>query len=198
MSPPLRDPGRVGSTSRTRAPVASAPDLIEASTRSWSSGTTSRSRVTLYIAEPVDVGGGSSERPSPLDEQFVYLRPPFAQCRVRPAPPRHLPPCLRTGQGPGDRDGVGEFLGPDRRAHQHTTQRHAAVAGPWRVLGKVGVYDRSGVPGLGNHPVDDEYPTVGHGSTKQSGQLPTGPLPGLLSDAERGHRHEPMDAAFED
>src|ERR1700733_5688449 len=198
MSPPLREPGSVGSTRWKRAPIASVLDRIETSTRSRSSATTSRSRVTLYIAETVKVIGSGTESPCRLSSVFFYPRPPFAQSRIWPTLPRHLPPCLRAGQGPGDRDGIGQFLGPDRWAYEDVAQRHAPAAGAWRVFGEVGVDDRSGAAGLGHHPVDDEDQSVGHGSTQQSGQFPADLLPGLLCDAERWHRHESVDAAFED
>src|SRR5271166_2021760 len=164
-SPPLRDPGRVGSTSRRRARVASAPERTEASTRSRCSSSMSRSRVTLYIAEPVDIVGGCGYRPGPLRNQFADLRPPFAQCRVRPALPRHLPHCLCAGQRPGDGDGIGLILEPDRGTDENVAQRHAARPGAGRVLGQVAVDELPGTSGPGHHPVDDEYPTASHAPT---------------------------------
>ena len=121
--------------------------------------------MTLYIAERVDVVCGRGDRPGPLRDQFADLGPPFAQCRVWPALPRHLPPCLGVGQRPGDGDGVGLILEPDRGTDEDVAQRHAAGEGTGRVLGEVGVDELPGASGPGQHPVDDEYPTVSHSPT---------------------------------
>jgi hypothetical protein len=121
--------------------------------------------VTLYIAEPVDVGGGGGERPGPLRNQLANLGPPFAQRRVRPALPRHFPPCLRAGQRPGDGDGVGLVLEPDWRTDEDVAQCHSPSAGTGRVLGKIRVDELPCAPRPRHDPVDDENRSVGHTPT---------------------------------
>ena len=157
MSPPLRAPGSVGSTSRRRAPIASALDRRR------------NQHSFPIVVDDVEQSGDAIHRRAPSTSSAaaandrvrsttssLYPRPPFAQSRVRPTLPRHLPPCLRAGQRPGDGDGVGLFLEPDRRADEDVAQRHAALAGAGRVLGEVGVDERPGAAGPGHHPVDDE------------------------------------------
>src|SRR5262249_45336609 len=162
MSPPLREPGSVGCTTQRSAPASAAAARSSTRIRSRASSTTSSSRVTLYIAEAVDILDGRGERSGPVVHQFTDLGPPFAQAPVWPALPRHLPPRLYVGHCPGDRDGVGLVIGPDGRADQHMTQRHTPLARARSVLGDIGVDEPPGATGPGQHPVDDEYLAVSH------------------------------------
>ena len=144
MSPPLRDPGSVGSTSQWRASGCLGPRAHE---RQYA--------VSLSVGDVEEPGDAIHRRDRrrrrlprrterrPLRDQFADPGPPFAQRRVRPALPRHLPPCLGAGQRPGDGDNVGSIVEPDRGTDEDVAQRHPAGAGPGRVLGKVGVDELS-------------------------------------------------------
>src|SRR5689334_15579339 len=98
MSPPLRTPGSGGATSWCRAPVAAAAARAVVSTRSRSPSTTSSSRVTLYIAEPVDVVRGGGHAADAVGHEFADAVPPRPEGGVGATLPGHLPPRLRARQ----------------------------------------------------------------------------------------------------
>jgi hypothetical protein len=147
MSPPLRAPGSVGCTTQRRAPVSAAASRKSPSNRSRLVSTTSTNLITLYIAEPVHVVGACSERSGSLLHQFAHLRPPFAQCRIWPAHPCHLPPRLDVRQCPCNGDGVDLIVKPGGRADQDVAQRHAPVTGAGGVAGEVSVDEPPSEPG---------------------------------------------------
>src|SRR5208283_1605182 len=165
MSPPLREPDSVGCTTQRSGAAATAAARNFTSIRSRSASATSSSRVTLYIAKSVHVVGGRGERPGPVLHQFADPRPPLAQSRIRPTFPGHVPPRLCAGKCPRDGDGVDFIVEPNRRADQHTTQGHAAVACARSVFGEVTVDESPGATRAGNHTVDHEHFAVSHEPT---------------------------------
>src|SRR5689334_4148381 len=162
MSPPLRTPGSVGATSWCRAPVAAAAARAVVSIRSRSTSVTSSSRVTLYIAQPVNVVSSGGHAAAAIGHEFADAVPPRPERGVGATLPRHLPPRLRARQRPDDGHRVRPIVEPDRWADQHVSKRHAASARAGRVFGEVGVDERPGAPGPGHHPVDHEYRTLNH------------------------------------
>src|SRR6476661_6195664 len=157
MSPPLRTPARVGCTRCSSAPMPIVAVRSFAIRRPRAaSSTVSMRRMTLNIAQGVDVGSRRRDAAGTRCDQTRDVIPPLPERAVRPTLPCHLPPCLRARQAPPDRDGVGLVVEPYRRTDQDVAQRHSAFAGAGRVFADVPVDDQARAAGTGLHPVDDE------------------------------------------
>ena len=186
MSPPLRTPGSVGADENTFgfcAPRWAVSFWSESATRTrCSAGTT--------MSQPSDAkhrkgcrcrlaAAALSDR---APRRARRCRPTIARFRIRPTLPRHLPPCLRAGKRPGDRDGVALVGKPDRGTDEYVPQRHSTFTGAGGVLGEVAVDEVLGAARSCHHPVDDVY--VSHEMPRRRARPSVRTLPCAL--AERG------------
>ncbi len=192
-------PGSVGSTRQRTAPVPSAAARTSASTAARSDSATSSNRVTPIHAQSRVARRSAAAatlrlRSTTSVPMRSHHRPSVG---VRPALPRHLPPGLRAGQRPRDRDGVGVGRRTRSAGSREPSAASCLARGPGRVARRG---RRRRTRGRGPDAVTTRSMTNTSATAHADSSLANSRLACLragVRDVEHGHRHETVNAAVE-